>query len=185
MLNGLILKIKQKDFKDFYEREKIYKLKKIKAITYPRDLYKKEKDVFVLINENENEILEKITPNYLYYKGCRMGALYISNQFLEDFDKNTYIQDGKTLATDYIIDNYFKINTEIKVINIIHTIFRFQQMYDNFDLYKISKFLNTKCIVKKINYTKKLVNVEINGINQWFDILDLSPIDDENLLFLN
>ena len=106
--NALAYKVSDKDFQKLIEREVDYHTEKAEAYDFETN-EKVEEVTFFVSNKKTKDgkqiLRENIMPNPKYLEVCRRGAYSWGDNFGKEFDKSTFLADGKTSIEAYIKSN--------------------------------------------------------------------------------
>lgn len=168
-INGLILKIENKDFHSYMIREGAYELHKVEVNFYnEQEKLQSSEEVYILVKPKH--INENCDFYYLYQKTSRIGAYRISEEFGREYDDTTYSSNHR-LAYEELNKRVFKIGQEFEIKTNLITMLRFPQESEN-----ISKYDNKRVILlKNDKYLAKVLIIE-DQVEIWLDVCDLSLI---------
>jgi hypothetical protein len=93
-VNGIFRRIAVDDIERFREREKDYNLVPVECLEWCTRQPVKE-TVYVLVCPTPNE---QLLPHLKYLETCERGAGKISAAFLSEFQRSTFLADGRCLA---------------------------------------------------------------------------------------
>lgn len=92
--NAVLFEVNLKQFHAILKREKTYSLVKVKYSNYHTN--KVEGEAFLFIGLEE-DIHKNLNPNTHYFHICRRGGYSISKKFGQDWDKTTFLGNGKSV----------------------------------------------------------------------------------------
>jgi len=92
--NAIVFEVSVDDFHKLIEREKSYHLVKVRYNDYETDKGEGEAYMFIGIEEY---IHKNINPNTRYFHTCHKAAHDVGKQFGEDWDKTTFLADGRSM----------------------------------------------------------------------------------------
>lgn len=93
--NAVIHEVTNRQIQNLLKREKTYELTKVKYSNY--DNPKTGGDAFLFVGM-EQFIYKNLNPRTHYFHLCRKGAYSISKKFGEDWDKTTFLANGKRIS---------------------------------------------------------------------------------------
>lgn len=100
-VNGVLRKIKRKDFESLITRERGYSLIKVKCESFG-SITREKYEAYALsapVYYNDRKLIDnKLLPNVPYYKICKKGASDISEDFLKLWLETSYLGDGRNVV---------------------------------------------------------------------------------------
>jgi len=103
--NGIVYEVSDKEFSKLVEREQDYHIEKVDV--YDFESSKKLFAAFIFVSNEKNKDGEKILRNDIkpireYLEICRNGAYAWGERFGKEFDKTTFLADGKTTIQEFL-----------------------------------------------------------------------------------
>ena len=93
--NGVVYEVSLNEFHKLLEREKTYRIIKVKYSDYKTD--KAEGEAFLFLGL-EQYVHPNLNPHTHYFHVCRKGAYSISDEYGLDWDRTTYLANGKKVS---------------------------------------------------------------------------------------